>query len=373
MTSKAKDKDQDQDQEPETRSTAAVLADDFRALLDSRGTDDGHAQLFRKVQGAEDDYLEQIPTRSLRPNPLEVVKARHGGGSYRMILRDGEGKYIKGGSFHFSIAGPPKSKREEELDAREEEEDRLRDLERMMREKAADASTGDLVRFMMEEMREIRRDMRRPPPEAAGGNFMEMAVSLASTIQASQAPLVQHLLERQNNVADQLETMKALLEVAQSLGGGGGGGDPMSSIARTLAPSLAGLLNQHVEMQGGRPPVTTANPNPPPGPALPAWAQHLAPHMPTLLEWARDAKNPELHGAFVLDHLPDEHLDAIYAQLTRDGYLEEVVQVFPAAAQHRAWFDLFFREIRDGLTDAPEAPPTGAEVGTGSPPGDTGS
>lgn len=322
---------------------AQELAVGLRRIMEEAGVSEGTATVYRKVPGADEQYLDKIGVDVLEHDVLETLKARFGGGRYHILLRDQHGDYVKGGSLHFNIAGEPKDAgdRMEQLEQKLTEQ-----LEKVAGDgKGMDPVTRVMIDTMREQMRELRAELRsrQAAPQA---DPMQTAVALMAALQNANQPILEALLSRAEERRDPLEELTRMAQLVQLLKDDSGGG--MDAIAKQLASPLGKLL----EGAAGQTPVTQQQPpggapmQNPPDPDRPAWWPVFGRAVPQLLEWAKAGKDPELRADFVLDELPDEYLGPVYEQLSRgDVFMEEFLAAVPAARPHRQWFDDFFVRI----------------------------
>lgn len=364
------------------------------------GEIDGAVSISRSTSraGSRFQYLETIPVEMIRPDPLEAIRERWGGGRYRLKLKDEKHNYVKGGHHTFEIAGAPKMNDEGADD--DDERDRLEALEEKLQAKLSDArgqSGPELIKWMMEEIRDLSKEIRTPPAGAAQANPATMAMELFNAFQASQAPILAALLERKENPPppDPMKQMKDMLQLFQLMRdmnpAAGGDTAGWGAVAKQLAPRLGSLIDRHVSEQeraaqtGAQPsPARTFQANPPSPPSspneeapdMPEWLKALQPHFPTVLQWAAQDRNPEACADFLFDDLAASHWDAfvtILAQIGAPGFVEGLAQQAPPVGQNLGWFRVFLGRLADNMREAleweagdaaesPEATEKGAEV-----------
>lgn len=313
------------------------LEDDEQSLIAhiqaiTEGTDGEQtfAMLWRMEVRKEAEYLGQIPLVDLVDNPLEVVRERHGGGRYKMRFCKKGGTFLKG-TQNFRVAGPAKSDEDEE-------DERFARLEALLEGK--NGSSGDGTNVLILEMIRQQGENARAAAEGKGGsNVAELLLALTPLL----TPLVTALLEK--NSSDPLEQMARMSEIMRNMREDSDPG--MAGILKGVVPSLTKLVDAHTAEgapkppQPGAPPVT---PNQPPV-ARPVWYPFLAPTMPQFLAWARSGSDPATSADFVVDHITDEQLEPLYAQLTAPTFLAELHQHFPDVVPHAQWFDTFLGRI----------------------------
>jgi hypothetical protein len=332
---------------------ASEAARKIRELKAQLGVGGGTAQIFRLETGKRPRYLDKVGIDELAQDPHELVRSRWGGGDYQVTLRDAGNLYIEGGSVQLSIGGPPAP-----------EPDKFDELERKWDERVRAAQKGDasgpeLVRFMFETMREQLRELRNPPAAAASGNPMEMAVAMVTAIQEANGPILEALLARKSEPArNRTEELRELLELVTLVQGLANNGTEKSSgldrVIDKLADPLAGFFARAAPTTSGppgAPPMLPPVP-PPTTPAngRPAWFPLLERAIPSLLGWAKAAKDPELRADLVIDDLPDNLLGPVHEQLSRgEDFLAEFFANVPAAEASRQWFVAFFLRLRADL------------------------
>jgi hypothetical protein len=376
------------DTERDPADAVEEQSEEMRRLASQSGTAGGTVAIFRKLSGSRDKYLRGAPLGEVAEDPYDYLSEHFGGGTYRLMVRDEARGFVKGmGSLLFDVDGPPKLPKLDTPETRKLDELEAKLEKRMANGGAADMSTADMVRMMLELTREQLRELRNPPPAASQGNPAEMAVALATAMQQSTAPLLTAIVERASQPAPDmvaqltgmLELMRAVREMSAPPEASG-----WDRIADRLASPLGSLLTQHVENQanGTAPPATMggAGPSPnPPGADMsdrPAWYPLLRPHLPHLIQLAAAGRNPEVSADFIADSIPDQYIPVIYESLSRPTFQDELVAHVPEVGPHRPWFGAFAARVLEWFSppsddaDAAGAPP---EIGTGvAPEGDEG-
>lgn len=384
------------------QSEAQEVANQIRRVMeaagDGSGTKGGTVQVWRKRIGRRAEYLEQLNLEDIEEDPLEAVKERHGGGSYRLAIRNASHQYVPGGSINFDIAGKSIVHEKPATEPHDEERDDERDDERERRmaarlEDARGRETPELVRFLMEELRELRTEMRRPPPEAFQANPAQMAVELMTAIQSSTAPLMAALLERREeskSSARELRDMLELMQIArETLGGNGGGGDGWSTIANQLARPLGTFFERAA---AGELPANGSpgfRPNPGPGPSssapppstqtpadpaggtenMPAWLQALRPSFASIMQWAQEERDPEVCADFLSHDIPDDLLGPLLEDLERPELVDEIAAGAPPVRPFVPWLRAFVARLAVVVRfniEAPEEPDQDEERGSSS-------
>lgn len=325
------------------------VADELGQMLETLGGSDALMLFQYNVASGSYQYLRRLETSTGDDAPIMLERIRElypDGG--RFILRrhgvnpdTGQKGYIAG-TPPFELAPAPG--REGRRETRDE----------------------DPVSDLRAELRELRDLMARPAqPQGLG---MEAVVTLASQLSASQAPLLQALAER-----DRIDAVQ-LLEVWQNAFDrgreeNGGGSRPYDRIDGLLTQALGVLTGAAVsngrEVPAGRPAVTGAPPGavpqlppPPPPPvetntetnigALPAHVQRIIPHLPRLVDAARQRIAPELVAASVASQLPPAELHAMAGDPV---LLDDLCAAHPPLARYRSWAGELLECIAEQLED----------------------
>jgi len=359
----------------EEDDAAEDLVAEFGSLLGGGDTRSAMVQVYRKRSGKRDEYLDALELASLGDDALRVIKDHFGGGEYALQLTS-DGKYVKGSRRHIAIAGAPKRlhvEGDEQPDADDSAElakMEARILERL--EKAREQmSTGELLREVLRELRDLREGARNPPAAAAQANPADMALSFVQAVQTATAPYVKALLERQQErpMDTILEAVKLVRELGAAKDDGFGG------VIREVAQPLSRLVDVHVRQQEAalnRPPAPAPAPAPRAAPddGRPGWWPQFGSVVPQLLGWARKGGDPEAYADFLLQEVPDTALGPIHNHLSRgDEFLREWHAAVPEAASYAEWFERFFRRLLagiswdDGADGEPDQDDPGAELG----------
>lgn len=347
MSGKAKGR-RGSDQETATQDVGEAL----RAVMDEAGVSEGSVTCYRKSETTgKEEYLDRVGADLLADDVLGYLKRRWGGGSFRLVLRDGGGVYVKGGNLHFDIAGAPK--------VEGPEDDRLQELERRLQEAAESKGGPDpLMMMMFQTMRDELRELRRRPQETGKGPA-ELAVELMTAMQASNAPILEALLSRDRDGPDPMEQVSQILGMAVQLKELSGEGSGMDKVIGQLANPLGQFFQAQAD--GARHSIAQAaagdngDPNTRALPTMtrptdaPAWYPLLERSIPQLLKWAQDGMDPELRADLVLEELPDRYLGPIHETLQRPEFTAEFLAAVPQAQDVREWFGKFFSRILEGL------------------------
>lgn len=389
-------KGQENGQEKEAETKEARSQDLEELLAQLGGPEEVRISVFRYDTRNQQEFVETIAA-PVHADVMEEIQGRYGGGKYLLQFR--VGRKIRANRT-IRVAGPSKPLPGEEAPEEEPEEDPVEamrqetELERLRREleekteRLRQKETSELFQGLYRELRDLREEVRRPPPDAEKVNPLELAISLVGTLQSQTQPYLQALLERKPTepaVETMMDAFFRGLEAAERMRTDG----EYSSVIREVGKPLVETLGKAVEQRGlgttiGADGTAMAHPNPP----AQDWRQVFGPYLPHLVRWADQGLNPELRAAVVVEEMPDRYLDVVGEAVHRDGFLEEFLAAVPQAQPHRAWFHMFLGGLRDGIQlesevdvqesedDGPppggeeEGSPEGVEVGTGTPPSD---
>lgn len=376
----AKKAEENQEKGTKGTTTDATRADVVQELMDILGAPDaqgGKVQVYRKRIGKRDQYLDQLEAEGMRDDPLGMIREQFGGGEFVLVLRDSNARYVPNGRLQVAIAGPKKDFDREARNAPDLEDDddeRLRVLEERFERRLQEArgmSSGEAMRELLREIRELRAAVRNPPPGAEQANPADMALSMVQAMQTATAPLLTALLERKEErpMDTFLEAVKLVRELGAPPADNGFG-----SVLREVAQPFSRLVNAHVSRQ-----EQAMQPNPPAGAAAPAGAEPDRPSwwptfgsaIPQLLGWAAAGKSPEVYADFLVEEVPDHLLGPIYEEVSRgDDFIREFHAAVPAAANHADWFARLFARMLEQIEPVDDGTAAGpaTEVGTGPPP-----
>lgn len=339
----------------DTKKEAQEVGESLRAVMEEAGVSEGTVTCYVKDDTGDDLYLDRVGVDRLAGDVLHYLQKRWGGGRYHLLLKDGDGQYVKGGSLHFNVAGPPKW-------GDHGESDRLRELEERIQERTNDGKADPVVMMMFQTMREELRDLRSSS-RSSGPDPLELMLKYQALGQERTDRLLELMLTTKKEDRDPMETVGALLGMAvqlKELGDSGGSG--LDKVIGELATPLGRFFTSQADaadvsnkLAAG---VGAAHPNPPEVPKLsppknpPAWYPLMQRFIPQLLKWARSGTDPELRAALVLEELPDRFLGPIHEQLKRgDEFAAEFLSAVPEAQDVREWFGVFFAAMLEGLDE----------------------
>ncbi len=351
--------DQDQD-----RGQEEGFSDDFDAFLAearAQGGDDAVVDCYRYDESEKGKGRFFVGRIDVDDYSIAAVEERFGGGKWYLRLRYRSGKYIK--SMVVRIEGPPKAK----APAVDEGQPPPSLMQSLM----------DTQRAILGRLEDLRREP--PPPPAPGADPFSMGVSLLTTFQALIEPYQKAILKQNTAPASEPFDFKRLVSIFEQgvkMGAlqSDSSGDPMTEVLSKMLPPIVTALGGGSSPGPPAPGVEGMAENPPPDNRLPEyqrppWDAALAPALPHLLKWARDAKNPAIRAAFVADDIPDAALPALVTQMERGPeFLAEFFALHPEARQQEAWFREFWEELAGcfdygDTEETPDAPPpSGVEV-----------
>ncbi len=147
----------------------------------------------------------------------------------------------------------------------------------------------------------------------------------------------------------------------------GGGEEGYLPVLKAFADPISKVLNAALSrdrgaMAAGSIPVPI---RPQPAAALPqllpglTWLVHLQPHLPTLMNWAKEGKDPELYAEVILDNIaPGGQMEIAQAAQDQE-FVTKTLAALPMFTPYSAWATAVLTNMKEILT----APP---EEGTGS-------
>lgn len=302
--------------------------------------------IWRKLPSGEESYCGSMPVAIF---DIENVREVYGGGRYRILLRDGEKKYIKGSSRMFVIDGPPRETPatpsaatpaalpSTTLDRVLERLDRLAipappqessiegavRLITMLRAIDGGGSKEPPITQIVGAFREgmqIARESEPPPPAPAMPESNGYAGVVAQFVNPI-TRLIEHVIER-----DRQDRLLRRGVVPATM--------PAPAPAPPAASSPAPVLIEGDAMGGG------------------GWYTGLLPHIPRLLRWAAADSSPLARAEILLESIPDDVQAAMAEHLKDPATLDRLLAVVPGASSHRKWFAAF----TDGLCDCLELP-----------------
>lgn len=305
------------------------------------------------------DYMGRIPAAEFS---VEAVKTEHGGGNYRARVINDRNKYVRGGSYVFSI------------DAR------------FRPQAAAPVATSAPV----SELTEIKELLKTTLLALATRNTaptadpFDLALRMVALTKDAHPPAA---LATADVLATFREGLKLGRDVSAATAGGGGEGPSDFASAMGAAAPLLGAIAEsvktEVEMKRRRllasPASRPAAPAAPaaPGPSLPPadatvrplWMQRVRPYVPQLVALARGRKDAALYADLTLDQIDEVTYAEIRDAAQAPEFVDAAMAAFPelAAADVATWAREFLGHIRaaltgpdddagDGATEAPTAP-----------------
>lgn len=334
----------------ERRQQLQDVAEDWRMVVDAAGARAGIALIYRKIKGEQDRHLETVAIGHVKEDPQGYLRGRWGGGEFRVLLKDTDGTYIKESTVHFSLEGPPilvgdDEKAEAKLEA---------EIKRRVELALAGGSKNDEI--VVELIRQQGANSR------SGADPMEIVTAMMTALATAAAPVIAALVEKKKEPApsmkDSIETLAAMLQLAQNMGGNDGG---IGALASAFGGPISKLVDAHVERESSPSALSIPAPT---EPAPPAWFGLFQPMVPQLLTWAGRNADAVLRAEFVLDELADDQLGTVHAFLSADSFLPEFFAYVSGAGDHRDWFGTFFQTMLQGIEVAPAPVPTvAAELG----------
>jgi len=353
-------------------------------MLANCGLDNGEVRISRRApRSVKFDYCGAMPINDFS---FEDVKARFGGGDYRLSLHDENGRYIKRKSFSIDhrIKG--------ELDGGEPKAAAAPgpqfDAEAVRQE--AETKTGGIFEKMLAMQAQATRDMLAMQQQ----NTQQLvAVLTASSGKKSEGLDFKDMLQmaqfvmsmktgggKEMSLADTIAAFKELRELAAADGGGEAGGGWLDKIAEFLPAILA-------RMQGGIAPGAGAIPV---GPAAAAGPAQLPPQRrmqprqdpaqetnpfanPAMfIKAAKRGDEVELWCDWVMVNIEDDQLALAQNVLTQEDWFALLFAQFPEAENVREWLTKLRDMLLDSLAEELKPEPTDANpnpAGADLPPG----
>lgn len=346
-----------------------TMAGDIRDILRSLPAE-ADLRLYRKsTKTGKLEYCESFAEPSSFSE--EYVAQKWGAGSYRIMAKvpdqkTGKMQFVEGGTKTFTIAERPAG------------------VIAPVADKSGQLDTMTLMHQMMLQSQESHRAMiammmQSMTQRPVDGSLELMKVILPSLLAKKDADpfeMATRLAELLKpagpaaSMADQLDALGKMMEVAERLGGGKSDGPAWLEALKTAAPLLTQALQTPRPVApvapaatGGPPtpkaiaapaPPVAANPpvveapEPEPEPAHPLLAL-LDYAMPSLVRAAERDGEPELYADWLVDQIPEDQLDAFGSFVEQTSVLDQLATRYPATVPHRGWFERLAKAILDGL------------------------
>jgi hypothetical protein len=357
-------------------SDAVPDADDDSELdviekLRGMGSGSGYTCAVYRIRvnpGEKQGYCRTFNMADISP---ETIREIYGGGTYRLKVKDSNGKFVHGGSEVIEIIDEPKVGvvMPAGQPAPMETLDGIAKIAAMFKPGTSDggmAAMIPLILGMMDSQSKLFASMMNRPRDE-----LKIADIIA-------------LVKSSGEGSDPVKLLLQGLELGKGLGGGGETG--WMDIGKSALEAIGPMLAQQREANGLPAHDTTTRQRP----ALPAPKPGEAPAQPRgegdvgliqklnwlkqqvniLIHHAARNKNPELYAEVMLDNLPpfiteDEILqrmhepDAVATLATLDGRV----------ANHAAWFEAFRLAVIASIEDDGEDDGEGEGGGEGEPAG----
>lgn len=288
--------------------------DDLESLRAKHQEEAEYVRLYRTNLGNK-EYIARI---GLSGADLDAIRQRFGGGTYVAEFCRRGGKFLD--RCEFRVAGKPKD------DAGVET--------------AADLPPAQSMTELLSTMKAILDEVRRPPPAAAQGNPLEMAVGLAKTMHEATQPYLTALLERRDQPNDSavLTALQTGVELARELGAGGSSTTPWDRLFNELVPAIRSA------QEPGRPGV-------PPTPGAPPsdWRQAVAPFVAQLNGLAQRGTDPLVYASVLEDTAPPEVLDMLIEAVQGPSFWAEFFAAFPETRHAREWWSGLVGGLLEGI------------------------
>lgn len=283
---------------------------------------------------------------------LEKLRDEHGGGEFRLHVRDGERRLLK----NFGVTVERKAVQPGVQFPQSQSHKELFDLVRAMSEQ----SRQDIQRIL---------DANKKP----GIDWMKLAPLLIPMMQPVLGKLFDVMTKRDNpvaQIAQMAEVMRTFREMMPDASGGGEG-DTIPGVISAVKPLLGQLFEAYTTAQAAKAasatvPLLQAQTVPAPTPApipqflkAPAPAPVAAPEAPApltpfdqlmdklrrllvmLCRKASEDRDPAVYAEVALDEIPEEHFAVAMGMLQQPDWFNTLVQIHGEVAKYPEWFEEF--------------------------------
>lgn len=312
-----------------------------------------YVRVYRRKAGKK-SFLDRLTLQDT-DDLLEAIRERWGGGDYALQPVNLKNQVQAGGG-DVSIAGRPK-------DDEPDEPEEPAPARTVRHDVYAPEPASDFAQ-MGAMLREIRDELRRPPPAAAAADPMTMAASIVQTIQAATAPLTAKLLElsstpREDSSGTVLKAFVAGLQAAANMERPDSGAPSyIDRLINEVAIPLVRRIQSDDDATAARPGAPLAAADPDAEGEDVTWQALVAANMDGLIKLAGEGKSALLYAQLLAQEMPDEYLDTLLDAV--DGgepFWAEFFARWPRAREHDAWFRSFVGQLwHDGNLADDEAP-----------------
>jgi len=284
----------------------------------------------------------------------EEVRRLWGGGRFSVRLygpptRDRQSGYI--GHKALSVSGPMRDltkgaqlEADTDRDRRraEEAEHRAAELTKLREE--------DRLASALQEIKDLLREVRNPPPAAENASAFRMALELVKEMQAR---LVPHVATPLPDGSSFLDMFKLGLEFGREASDSSG---PYDRVIERVGIPLVRILE--TRLGPAHQLEAPANPNPPAAVDL---RSALEPYVPYLITWAERNLDPGTRADLISEELPEQWHDALAELVVNGSAVTMLTSWFPNLGPHRPWVEQLIGALRENLI--PEAEPAQLEEG----------
>jgi len=288
-------------------------SDEFEAALAEFDELESHIGVWRLASNGEQEYLGRLPVTGFS---LEEVSSRWGGGKYQLRVRE---RNVWRKATRVRIAGRPKEP--EDAPAVSEE------------------PKGSGIEDAIRDIRSLLMEMRNPPPQAETANPIMMATELIKSTQSMMEPYLRRLSEREPSDADKMVEMVRLgVDLAEGRRKEEGYGEVIREVGVPLVKMLGDRVAKTPSDPGNQAPQSRQPSN---------FSEAVGAWLPTIVEWARAGKDPELRADFVMDELPDVWAEPLAEWAASGVATTTILSQVPELGAHRDWVTLFFARLSE--------------------------
>lgn len=320
-----------------------ALQDDIDAFLEEAGVPDTELIVDGYRTDEEGDgRIKYVHRWALQDFSLQKAKETFGGGKWSFRLKKAPNTHLRTKTVVIEgkpiAPSPDKSSKEDP---------------RSFSEKVLDTQ-----QMMLEKLQELRN----PPPQTAGVDPVNMALSIVGAFDSILAPMREELREaRSRKEGPDFGELVNIFREGMELGkiAGAPASDPMGQVLATTLPPLMDVITSGrgkapssptdaLTELGKTQEAETLTPKTNPPSSKPPWDYLVAPLLPHLLKWARKDADPDLRAAFVVDELNAETEALLLEQLKRGpDFFREFMLLHPEARPWERWLAEFWAAVAD--------------------------
>lgn len=330
------------DSEPTRGPRAVEPIDDgaslaLGAVLDELGAlDDATIMLYRLAgRGQELEYVATLTPEQVQGEAslLEMIRLEHGGGTYRVHVRDGAGLIANRRIVIAERKGPP----------------------------AVDGGLSSIVATMLDrQAQQFAELIRSIAPQQRGEADAEAAMlarlkTMADIVRPAAGTDTKELLTLLMQGVQLGKSMQPPADVGTE--------GLLASALQTFGPVIADAAAQR-RAQPARPRIGAGQPKAPQPAAQPAPTMRtsatpqaddsdaeLRNLLRIVLRAAEGDADPELYADLVIDQVGEQELQPLVTAPEGVDLVAMLAQIEPGALQHRAWFERLIAAIKEQLSD----------------------